>query len=80
MNASQFELVYHGSMDSLTNYAHTDEILMLRERQPWKNIDGKWVKAYVRVDGSGFMLTRTDGQFEEWEKRHMLTSDLFQSK
>jgi len=75
MNASQFEIVYSGSRDSLTNYANPGDILLVRERQPWKNSDGKWVKAYVTAAGSGFMLSRSDGQFEEWEKRHMLTSD-----
>jgi hypothetical protein len=75
MNVSQFELVYHGPVDVLTNYAHPGEILMVRERQPWRNKDGKWVKAYVATDGSGLTLSRTDGQFEEWEKRHILTGD-----
>jgi hypothetical protein len=72
MNVSQFELVYHGSVDALTNYAHPGQILMVRERQPRRNIDGKWVKAYGMTDSSGLTLSRTDGQFEEWEKRHIL--------
>jgi RNA polymerase sigma factor (sigma-70 family) len=76
LHASEFELVYHGSRDSLTNYAHPGAILMVRERQPWKNTDGKWVKAYVATDGSGFLLSWADGQFEEWEKRHILTGDV----
>ena len=53
---------------------------MVRERQPWKNIDGRWVKAYVASDGSGFMLSRTDDQFDQWEKGHILTGDGPQSK
>jgi hypothetical protein len=76
IHASAFEVVYHGSRDSLTNYAHPGAILLLRERQPWKNTDGKWVKAYAAADGSGFILSRTDCQFEEWEKRHILTSEV----
>jgi RNA polymerase sigma factor (sigma-70 family) len=80
MHASQFELVYHGSIDSLTNYAHPGAILMVRERQPWKNTDGKLVKAYVASDGGGFMLSRTDGQFEEWEKRRIMTDEVSPSK
>jgi len=80
IHASAFEVVYRGSRDSLTNYANPGAILLLRERQPWKNTDGRWVKVYVHADGSGFMLSRTDGQFEEWEKRHMVTSDVPPSK
>ena len=72
MNVSQFELVYHGSVDALTNYAHPGQILLVRERQPRRNIDGKWVKAYGMTDTSGLTLSRTDGQFEEWEKQHIL--------
>ena len=72
MSVSEFELVYQGSVHMRTNYAHPGQILLLRERQPWRNIDGKWVKAYVMTDGSGLTLSRTDGQFEEWEKRRIL--------
>ena len=76
MNVSEFELVYHGSVDALTNYAHPGQIILVRERQPWRNIDGKWVKAYGMTDSSGLTLSRIDGQFEEWEKRHILTDDV----
>ena len=80
VDASKFELVYHGSRDWLTNYAHPEAILLLRERQPWKNADGKWVKAYVSAAGSGFMLSRSDGQFDSWEKQHMVRGDVARSK
>jgi RNA polymerase sigma factor (sigma-70 family) len=80
VDAAKFEFAYQGSWDSLTNYAHPEAIVLLRERQPWKNADGKWVKAYVSGAGSGFMLSRSDGQFDSWEKQHMVTGDVARSK
>ncbi len=67
----QFELVYHGTRSALTNYAHWGQILLLREKQPWKTANGHWAKVYVRCDASGVALSAVDGNFEDWERRHI---------
>ena len=71
---AQFEIVYHGSRDALTNYAHPEGILLVRERQPWKHPDGRWMKVYAFTDGSGTVHSEPKDQFEAWEKRHILPS------
>lgn len=45
----QFEIVYRGSTVAITN---PGEVIVLREKQPWLNSDGKWVKVYGNADGS----------------------------
>ena len=67
----QFELVYHGTRSALTNYAHPGAILLLREKQPWKTAKGHWAKVYVNCDGSGVALSAADGNFEDWENKHI---------
>ena len=71
LTLGQFELVYHGTRSALTNYAHPGEILLLREKQPWKTTNGHWSKVYVRCDASGVALSAVDGNFEDWERRHI---------
>jgi RNA polymerase sigma factor (sigma-70 family) len=72
LTPAQFEIVYHGSRDALTNYAHPSGILLLREKRPWKSSEGKWLKGYAGSDGGGFLHSEPNGDFEAWEKKHIL--------
>lgn len=72
---SQFEIVYQGSRDALAKYAHPGGILLLRETQPWRNTDGKWAKVYFFSDGSATVLSQPDGNFETWEKQHIIAPE-----
>ena len=72
LTPAQFEIVYHGSRDALTNYAHPGGILLLREKAPWKNAEGKWLKGYAFTDGGGYIHSEPNGDFEAWEKKHIL--------
>jgi RNA polymerase sigma factor (sigma-70 family) len=70
--ADQFELVYAGSRDALAKYANPGSILLIRQRQPWKNTDGRWVKVYFFARGDSRLISVADGDFEAWEKEHIL--------
>ena len=76
LTLAQFEIVYQGSRDALTNYAHPGGILLVRERQPWKHPDGRWMKVYAFTDGTGTVHSEPKDQFEAWEKRRILPSTL----
>jgi len=72
LTTSQFEVVYQGSQTALAKYARPGKIMLIREKQPWKNTDGNWVKVYVFSDGHGEMYSAADGNFEAWEKQHII--------
>jgi RNA polymerase sigma factor (sigma-70 family) len=69
---NRFEIVYSGSITSETDQ---DKIL-IREKQPRQASTGVWVKAYGLVNGVGQLVKASDGNFENWEKQHMPSSDV----
>ena len=68
---NRFEIFYSGS---ITDEADQDKIL-IREKQPTQASNGVWVKAYGLVNGVGQLVKAPDGNFENWEKQHMASSD-----
>src|ERR1041385_477316 len=64
---NEFDIVYQGSLNSLTN---ASRIIVLREKQAWF-ANGKWAKTYAFADGHSEIHSSSDGNFEEWEKQHM---------
>ena len=72
----QFEIVYHGTQDAVTNVNQT---ILIREKQARQRPDGKWEKAYGFTDGSGQGHVEADGNFEAWEKRLSATQAAGQS-
>ena len=71
-----FQLMYTGTRTALfAKYAHPEELILIRQRQPWRNTDGKWVKVYGLADGSGRILSIADGNFDAWEQRHTIPSE-----
>lgn len=75
LEAAQFEIVYTGSRAALAKYAHPGSILLIREKLPWKNTDGRLVKVYVFSDCSGTFHSVADGDFETWENQHIVPSE-----
>ncbi len=69
---AQFEIVYQGSMSDAYKYAHPKRILLIRERQPWKNTDGKWVKLYEAINGVRYGVSLPYGDFEAWEEQRIV--------
>jgi hypothetical protein len=72
MTPDRFEILYHGSLDSLTNL----DVIVFREKKLWQNpANGRWGR--LSVLGSGFaqygsVLPGTpDEAFSDWEKEHL---------
>jgi hypothetical protein len=65
----QFEIVYQGSR-RLPNFANN--IILIREKKPWKSAAGHWAKVYFYANGGGTALSAADGDFEAYEKQHII--------
>jgi hypothetical protein len=66
---NQFEMVYHGSLQALTNPA---TIIVVRELQPF-SFNGRWAKAYGFADGHSEIHSEPSGNFDAWEAQHMVS-------
>jgi sensor c-di-GMP phosphodiesterase-like protein len=64
---NQFEMVYHGSLQALTNPA---TIILVRESQPF-SFNGRWAKTYGFADGHSEVHMEPSGNFDAWEAQHM---------
>ena len=65
----QFEIVYQGSPANITA---PSLFVVLREKQPRRHYDGKWSRAYGFADGHSEITSSLDGNFDAWEKRHIV--------
>ncbi len=70
MTADQFELVYHGSLKTLTN---PSSIIVIRERQARQNPDGSLSKAYGLADGHSEVPRVKNGDFDSFEKPRLIS-------
>jgi RNA polymerase sigma factor (sigma-70 family) len=75
MGPDQFELLYHGRTEALTN-PPPEGAIILREKQPWLTPDGKWARLYVYGNGQGIFQVAPDGDFAKWESLRMPNSVL----
>lgn len=67
----EFEVVYRGSLNDLTNQGD-NEIIVLRERQVRHRYDGKWGRIYGLADGVSLQrFLETEDALEQWERGHM---------
>jgi RNA polymerase sigma factor (sigma-70 family) len=69
ITSDQFEIVYHGQINAVTNPANT---ILLREKQAWQS-NGKWSRTYGFADGHCEIHGNPDGNFDEWESQHLAT-------
>ena len=75
--SNQFEILYHGSLNSLTN----DNVIVFREKNLWKlqNGDGsyKWGRHYGIANGQVDYCSSSDkspsGSFDRYEKEHLVS-------
>jgi len=74
LTPAQFEIVYHGKMSDAFNdiYAHPKRALLIRERQPWKGADGKWMKVYEALNGRRWTVSLPYDDFEAWEEQRIV--------
>jgi RNA polymerase sigma factor (sigma-70 family) len=64
---NRFEIVYHGSLNELSDWA---KIMVIREKEPWLSPDGGWARTYAFADGHSEIHRAEDGNFERWEQQH----------
>jgi hypothetical protein len=67
---NDFEIVYQGSQSDLTNIP-LRRVVLIRERQPWLNSDGKWARVYGYADGAASSV-ESDDNFRSWEAQHVI--------
>jgi prepilin-type processing-associated H-X9-DG protein len=67
--SNEFDLVYSGPMQSVTNPATT---IVIRERQAQQASNGKWSKTYGFADGHVEIHSEPDGNFDPWEQQHLV--------
>jgi RNA polymerase sigma factor (sigma-70 family) len=70
VSSSQFEIAFHGSRKDIAKYAHPDQIILVKEKEPWRNIDGKWLITWSDLRGAGYHFCPADGKFEDWVNQH----------
>ena len=68
---NMFELVYHGSLNELTN---PGSVLLMRESQPWPTIGGKWARSYAFGDGHSEVHVEPSDNFDDFEQQHMASA------
>lgn len=64
---NQFEIVYRGSLQALSNPA---TVIVIRELQPF-SFNGRWAKTYGFADGHSEVHAEPSGNFDAWEAQHM---------
>jgi RNA polymerase sigma factor (sigma-70 family) len=64
---NQFQVVYQGSLNEITNPSGT---IVLREKTPWQAAGGGWLRVYGLADGASVVHEEPDGNFEPWESQH----------
>ena len=68
--ADEFELVYQGSLQELTNVPG-DAVALIRERQAWSTPRGRLARIYATTGGR-IMLVESDDNFQSFEAQHVI--------
>ncbi|HLX70515.1 MAG TPA: sigma-70 family RNA polymerase sigma factor [Verrucomicrobiae bacterium] len=73
MNAveSNFDFINPGSTTNVVNPADT---ILLKEKEPWQNGNGNWVKVYGFADGHVEIHGDSSGNFDEFENQHTISA------
>jgi RNA polymerase sigma factor (sigma-70 family) len=66
---NEFDLVYQGSWHALTN-AGWGKVIVVREKQPFQTLEGKWARTYGFADGHSEVHVVPDGNFDAFEQEH----------
>jgi len=67
---SEFEMVYQGSYNELTDVPW-QEVALIRERQAWLTPSGKRARIYVMTSGE-IAIVESDDNFQSWEAEHIV--------
>jgi RNA polymerase sigma factor (sigma-70 family) len=72
LTPEHYEIVYQGSLNGLSN---PQNIIVVREKEPWRTEDGSWMRTYAFADGHAEIHKATDGNFAPWEAQHMVAAN-----
>jgi hypothetical protein len=64
---NSFELVYHGSLDGLTD---PKSVILIQESQAMQTSSGRWVKTYGFADGHSEVRGEPFDNFDTFEQQH----------
>jgi cell division protein FtsL len=62
---TNFDILYQGS---LANIANPSATIVLKEKQSWQSLNGKWKKTYGFADGHAEIHAEPNGNFDDYEK------------
>jgi len=65
----QFEIVYQGALNVVTN---PQSVIVIREKEAVQEPDGGWIRAYGFADGHSELHRGANGDFGPWEAQHIL--------
>jgi hypothetical protein len=68
IESADFEFV--GSNLDLSGIKSAAHTIVLRERAPWKNFNGRWNRIYAFADGHGENAVSPTNDFTDWEAKH----------
>lgn len=68
---SNFDFINPGST---TNVARPADTILLKEKEPWQDADGNWLKTYGFADGHSEIHKGPSGNFDDFEKAHTLAT------
>jgi RNA polymerase sigma factor (sigma-70 family) len=71
LTPDHFEILYQGALEAL---ASPQNIIVVREKDPWQGLDGGWVRTYGFADGHTEIHKAMDGNFEPWETQHVVAA------
>ena len=66
-NLNQFEVVFQGSLNAVKNPSQT---IILREKEPEQEPNGRWAKAYGFADGHVEIHGEPQNDFGAFEQKH----------
>jgi RNA polymerase sigma factor (sigma-70 family) len=69
LTTQQFEIVYKGLVNEITN---PQSVIVIREKEAWQTIDGGWARGYSFADGHSEIHKAEDGNFVPWESQHLV--------
>ncbi|MBI3853619.1 MAG: sigma-70 family RNA polymerase sigma factor [Verrucomicrobia bacterium] len=69
LTPDHYEIAYQGSLNTITN---AQNVIVLREKQAWPSYRGGWNRAYGFADGHSEIHYSQDGNFDDWEKKHLV--------
>ena len=65
-STNEFEIVYQGSLNSVTNW---NCAIVMREKEAWPAASGGWMRTYGFADGHSEIHKSMDGNFTPWEEQ-----------